>query len=1567
MGKIIVNNIRGMGWKTRIGLIAVFTLVFSVLIYQWHQSREANAAGVANGTVWSNIHAAAPATALPAGTNVNTTSTGTFTAGAGQSRLLLVAVYYELATASTATFTTTFGGAAVTQIASSGGVSNRQHVWLGYVKDASIPAAASTVVSGINCATTSSITSISIKVGTYIGVDQATPTSGTNGNATATTTAASTAVVNYVNGGKTIVATANGGAPATPAYTATPALTTNANATNTTNHSTYIAESAQHTANSSYASGGISVTYSGTTSARSAIAIGALRPATTNLGNGTAGTTGNVAPASTSQKIDGFAFNTTTAGSTDSITGLTVTSTGQAAIASMSIWNEAQTTQYFTTVNNPGSDTWTFSGGTPIPVTSTAANYKILVTYKNRASSPAGNTATTARVTAFTGTNLVSGSDTADTTLTLLNTHAASTWGANTAGDGQVTLNWSYGTPGQSVIIVRYTANSDTTKPNDGSTYGTGSPFGTGGTVVYNGSGTSYPNTGLTNGTTYYYKIFEFDQFNNYYTATDVWTAGLTPISQDAVAPTVDAGFAATTPVNTLAVPITSFSATDNVGGSGVSGYLITTSSTPPSSGAAGWTSTPPASYTVAGAGTYTLYPWAKDAGNNVSPLYGSPVTVVVDLTAPTISAFTATTPSASSSINITSFTAADAATSVNGYMITASSTPPAANDPAWSPTPIASYTVASDGTYTLYPWARDAAGNVSAVFGSPRTVVVDTTAPSGLAMVNPADEAVAQPQNTVLSCTTATDPSGGVMYQFEITDQNTYTVNSGWIAGTTYAPAGLVKGERYLWKVRAKDALGNDTGWLTQRTFTVTAPCVRNNPTLILLNSGGGIASTISTDGGTAPYNLRLINNDTGDCGSTTFNLSIADTDTYFAFDDSTFDNGLASKAIPLQPNSEITTPVTVRATPGHDSGVEKTTVTAAADANHAAITSGFVQTTLNVVTCQPKTPLLIVGPDSGYVNKAGKMVYTITVKNTDAGAGCSPVQFNLSKVSESNSTDFNSSQFSVPSLTLNAGELGSATLTVSAKSTAAKDAINQTVVALAATGHTSPANVTVTTTVNNPMLHNSDNTGSGKWSVSGGWGVPNGRYGEIDCNTCHVGGGGDTTNIKRINVAVFTPYTGAHNHFPGEGKPVAYRRYVGTSPTQPVLGWDGSATPRPAPTSTKICEACHTYDATGTNGVKAHPFATSATLGNHFNTDGTDCTKCHKHNKGFGASNMLCNTCHGDPSVTATIDATNRYVIAPPNNASGVAGVITGTGQVSNNPKVGAHQTHLQLLNGFTNYSTIDYRCEGCHGTLPSGPTWASHANGSSAPAFQGLATRGGMTPSFGSANLTCSNTYCHNPAASSIMKNAVNTGSNVFPTWTSAKYVGDTRKTQSNCGVCHKVPGDTGFEPAGTHSGMTIAATSCIGCHGHEGDNQGDVGKRHMDGILFGAGNCDTCHGYQAGSWAGATARAIEGKGAHEKHIAYLTSKYGVTLNPTVDQFGSAATTWTKVCGMCHATATHTMGEAIGGTGRSITFPSSLQFSGSVSVYNGIVGVSSGTTPKTCSNLSCHYKQTPIWSTY
>ncbi|MBK8619442.1 MAG: S-layer homology domain-containing protein [Anaerolineales bacterium] len=99
-----------------------------------------------------------------------------------------------------------------------------------------------------------------------------------------------------------------------------------------------------------------------------------------------------------------------------------------------------------------------------------------------------------------------------------------------------------------------------------------------------------------------------------------------------------------------------------------------------------------------------------------------------LDTVAPTVVSFAATSPSSSLNIPITAFTASDAE-GVTGYMVTTSSTPPAVGDVGWSGTVPAVYTVITDGDYTLYPWAKDATGNISTVF-APASVTVDTTAP---------------------------------------------------------------------------------------------------------------------------------------------------------------------------------------------------------------------------------------------------------------------------------------------------------------------------------------------------------------------------------------------------------------------------------------------------------------------------------------------------------------------------------------------------------------------------------------------------------------------------------------------------------------------------------------------------------------------------------------------------------------------------------------------------------------------------------------------------------------------
>lgn len=99
-----------------------------------------------------------------------------------------------------------------------------------------------------------------------------------------------------------------------------------------------------------------------------------------------------------------------------------------------------------------------------------------------------------------------------------------------------------------------------------------------------------------------------------------------------------------------------------------------------------------------------------------------------VDATAPIVNSFTAAAFSASQDIAITAFTASDNL-NVTGYLITESSAVPSVGAAGWTGAAPSTYTVPTVGDFTLYPWAKDEAGNVSAVFGSPASVTVCSSA----------------------------------------------------------------------------------------------------------------------------------------------------------------------------------------------------------------------------------------------------------------------------------------------------------------------------------------------------------------------------------------------------------------------------------------------------------------------------------------------------------------------------------------------------------------------------------------------------------------------------------------------------------------------------------------------------------------------------------------------------------------------------------------------------------------------------------------------------------------------
>ncbi len=194
----------------------------------------------------------------------------------------------------------------------------------------------------------------------------------------------------------------------------------------------------------------------------------------------------------------------------------------------------------------------------------------------------------------------------------------------------------------------------------------------------------------------------------------------------DTTAPTIT-GFTLPATSSSLTVPITALTATDNVG---VTGILLTQSSTRPSATASGWTAAPPSSFTFAAAGTQTLYAWAKDAAGNISASRSAIVVITIssgpDTTRPTVTSFSLPSTAGSLTVAITSFTATDNV-AVTGYLVTTASTTPASGA-AWGASAPISYTFSSAGTKTLYAWARDGAGNVSARASASTTITLPTT-----------------------------------------------------------------------------------------------------------------------------------------------------------------------------------------------------------------------------------------------------------------------------------------------------------------------------------------------------------------------------------------------------------------------------------------------------------------------------------------------------------------------------------------------------------------------------------------------------------------------------------------------------------------------------------------------------------------------------------------------------------------------------------------------------------------------------------------------------------------------
>ncbi len=456
----------------------------------------------------------------------------------------------------------------------------------------------------------------------------------------------------------------------------------------------------------------------------------------------------------------------------------------------------------------------------------------------------------------------------------------------------------------------------------------------------------------------------------------------------------------------------------------------------------------------------------------------------------------------------------------------------------------------------------------------------------------------------------------------------------------------------------------------------------------------------------------------------------------------------------------------------------------------------------------------------------------------------------------------------------------------------------------------------------------------------------VANATY-NISCAECHNVTTTDGTTIndkdqhvdKGVDVDISATYD-------GNG---ATANWNGTSCAAVSCHSDGKATPTydtvAAGSGPANCTFCH-GGAGGSNGGAGNALSASHTV--HTGTNGTTqfaytCDDCHVQtasnnstissyanhvNKArdvavaavnggagtiggdFSADRCATTDCHGSTTPTWTAGGTTGDCSLCHGMAANVTdGRDTNGDTAATDAQVGAHVVHLN--NAVYDIGTVS--CDDCHidpnataGSYMAKVNTAGHMNGTAGLTWSTLAQTGGMSPSYSVG--ACSNTYCHNPAASTVL-NAANAGTTTSPSWTGGWDNAD--KDAPTCGVCHDAPpGTSSYD----HSALTIAS-DCSGCHGHNGR-----GGTHLDGILDASGDCTSCHG-------GATPAA--GVSVNSSHV-YLTKADAAT--------GPSAAV---ACEACHPGNTVGLMHAKDGNANVVLIPNNTSVG--ISYINGTNGYS------------------------
>lgn len=239
----------------------------------------------------------------------------------------------------------------------------------------------------------------------------------------------------------------------------------------------------------------------------------------------------------------------------------------------------------------------------------------------------------------------------------------------------------------------------------------------------------------------------------------------------------------------------------------------------------------------------------------NAGTFPGDATDFPADSNAPTITAFSLPATSNTLTVSITNFTATDDV-GVTGYMVTDSNSAPAAGTSGWSASAPTTYTCATADIYTLYAWAKDAAGNVSA--GS--SAQVDTT-PSAQRVNGPPvaeagnDQDVTEGDTVQLSGVGSTDDLGIISYAWVQLDR------SGGTALSSNNPLAVVLSDsNSITPYFVTPSVGIDGARLTFQLTVTDGDSVQDSAEVrIDVNDNGvsefdgmpGIVTTVTTGGG--------------------------------------------------------------------------------------------------------------------------------------------------------------------------------------------------------------------------------------------------------------------------------------------------------------------------------------------------------------------------------------------------------------------------------------------------------------------------------------------------------------------------------------------------------------------------------------------------------------------------------------------------------------------------------------------------------------------------------------------